>query len=33
MLIKIKLVHIHKKYRVVFKAEADPEVDWEFEPV
>jgi len=26
-------VHIHKKYKVVFKAEADPEVNWEFEPV
>ncbi|KAL4466775.1 hypothetical protein ABPG74_010372 [Tetrahymena malaccensis] len=30
---KDKQLHIHKKYRVVFKAEADPEVDWEFEPV
>lgn len=29
----ILIVHIHKKYRIVFKAEADPEVDWEFEPV
>lgn len=26
-------MHIHKKYKVVFKAEADPEVDWEFEPI
>lgn len=30
---KDKALHIHKKYKVVFKAEADPEVNWEFEPV
>jgi len=30
---KDKKIDIHRKFKIIFKGEADPEVNWDFEPV